>query len=108
MSFFAGTARLRQEGSGALDSIAAILLADTTVRVEIGAHTDNTQSPEESRRLTNLQAEAVRTYLLQTGVSTRQVTARGYGATMLLTRDATSQGRARNRRIEIRRIPPSP
>ena len=84
-----------------LDSIAQILKADTTVEVEIGAHTDNTGAPSEAERLTNLQAEAVRTYLVTRGVNFQQVQARGYGSAFPLTTDNTPRGRAANRRVEM-------
>ena len=51
-----------------LDSIADIMKADTAMRAEIGAHTDNAGTAAESQHLTNLQAEAVRTYLVTKGV----------------------------------------
>jgi OmpA-OmpF porin, OOP family len=52
--------------------------------------------------LTNLQAEAVRNYLVTKGVPFQQVVPRGYGATVPLTADTTPRGRAANRRVEIR------
>ena len=42
VAFATGTARLRPQSYAPLDSIAQILQADTTVKIEIGAHTDNT------------------------------------------------------------------
>jgi OOP family OmpA-OmpF porin len=109
VSFFIGSARLRSESFVTLDSIAVILLADTTLRVEIGGHTDNIGEPAEAQRLTTLQAEAVRMYLVQKGVPAQQIiAARGYGAAVPLTTDNSPRGRARNRRIEIRRVPAGP
>jgi outer membrane protein OmpA-like peptidoglycan-associated protein/opacity protein-like surface antigen len=108
VSFFSGTARLRDESFVALDSIAAILTADTSLVVEIGAHSDNTVAPADAQRLTTLQAEAVVTYLAQKGVSGRRLVTKGYGATRPLSSDNTPSGQARNRRIEIRRLPSTP
>ncbi|HEX2220710.1 MAG TPA: OmpA family protein, partial [Gemmatimonadales bacterium] len=81
--------------------IAQILKADTTLRVEIGAHTDNSGTPSQDQHLTNLQAEAVRTYLVTRGVNFQQVQARGFGGAYPLTTDNTPRGRAANRRVEI-------
>ena len=60
VAFATGSARLLSQSYVPLDSIAQILKADTTVKIEVGAHTDNTGAPSEAERLTNLQAEAVR------------------------------------------------
>ncbi len=106
VSFVQGTARLRPESFVALDSIAELLLANSQGRVEISAHTDNAGSPADNLHLTTLQAEAVRNYLVNKGVPFQQMVARGYGASVPLTPDTTPRGRAANRRIEIRAIPP--
>jgi outer membrane protein OmpA-like peptidoglycan-associated protein len=108
VTFAPGSARLGSDAYVQLDSIAEILMADTTVVAEIAAHTDNTGTPSQNQHLTNLQAEAVRTYLVTKGVRFQQVQARGYGATVPLTPDNTPRGRAANRRIEIRPSAPGP
>jgi outer membrane protein OmpA-like peptidoglycan-associated protein len=105
VTFEEGSARLQPSSYVALDSIADILMADSTIRVEIGAHTDNSTPPAAAQHLTNLQAEAVRTYLVTKGVKFQQVVPQGYGATVPLTPDNTPRGRLANRRVEIRRAP---
>ncbi len=102
VGFAPGSARLRSDSYVPLDSIADIMKADTAMRAEIGAHTDNAGTAAESQHLTNLQAEAVRTYLVTRGVRYQQLQARGYGATVPLTPDNSPRGRAANRRIEIK------
>ena len=102
VAFAAGSARLLPQSYVPLDSIAEMMKADTTVKIEVGAHTDNSSPPSEAERLTNLQAEAVRTYLVTRGVNFQQVQARGYGSAFPLTTDNTPQGRAANRRVEIK------
>jgi len=106
VGFAPGTARLRPESYLALDSIAGILQADTTLRAEIGAHTDNSGTAAGNQHLSNLQAEAVRTYLVTKGVNFQQLQARGYGGTVPLTPDNTPRGRVANRRVEIKPVAP--
>jgi outer membrane protein OmpA-like peptidoglycan-associated protein len=108
VSFAPGTARLSAGSYVALDSIVQILLANPGLRVEVGAHTDNVGTAAENLHLTNLQADAVRTYLVTKGVPFQQVVPRGYGATVPLTLDTTPRGRAANRRVEIRPLQPGP
>jgi outer membrane protein OmpA-like peptidoglycan-associated protein len=102
VGFSPGTARLRPESFVALDSISQILQADTSLRVEIGAHTGAGGTPAQNQHLSNLQADAVRTYLVTKGVNFQQVQARGYGGTVPLTTDNTPRGRAANVRVEIK------
>jgi outer membrane protein OmpA-like peptidoglycan-associated protein len=104
VAFDQGSARLRPESYVSLDSIADILQADSTIRVEIGAHTDTGTPAASAQHLTNLQAEAVRTYLVTKGVKFQQVVAQGYGSSVPLTPDTSPRGRAANRRVEIRPV----
>jgi outer membrane protein OmpA-like peptidoglycan-associated protein len=108
VSFVPGTARLQASSYVALDSLADLLHADPKARVEIGAHTDNTGSASDDLRISALQAEAVRDYLVVKGVGYQQVVPRGYGSSVPLTPDTTPRGRAANRRVEIRPVAPGP
>jgi outer membrane protein OmpA-like peptidoglycan-associated protein len=92
----------------ALDSVALLLRADPKARVEIGAHTDNSGTAADNLRITALQAEAVRDYLVVKGVAYQQLVARGYGSTVPLTRNAAPRAQAANRRVEIRPVEPGP
>jgi len=108
VSFEPGTARLQGSSYQALDSVATLLLRDKSLRIEIGAHTDRSGSPADNLRLTSLQAEAVRDYLVVKGIPYQQLLARGYGSSVPLTPDTTPRGLAANRRVEIRVVPPGP
>ena len=108
VSFVPGTARLQTSSYVALDSVADLLRAAPNTRVEIGAHTDNNGSPSDDARITQLQAEAVRDYLVVKAVNYQQIVARGYGSTVPLTPDTTPRGLAANRRIEIHVVVPGP
>ncbi len=93
----------------ALDSVAAILIADPAATVEVSAHTDNSISAAESMRLTGLQADAVRDYLVLEGSALpagrrQKATARRSRGRRIPRRD----GRAANRRVEIRPVTPGP
>jgi len=104
VGFAAGTARLLPSSYVALDSVALLLKAVPNARVEIGAHTGKSGAAADDLRLTALQAEAVRDYLVVQGVAYQQIIARGYGSTVPLTRNATPRAQAANRRVEIRPI----
>lgn len=108
VAFVPGTARLQASSYVALDSVADLLRANQSARIEIGAHTDNSGVAADNLRITSLQAEAVRDYLVVKGVSYQQLVARGYGSSVPLTPDTTPNGRAANRRVEIRPVQAGP
>jgi outer membrane protein OmpA-like peptidoglycan-associated protein len=108
VTFESGSARLQAGSYVELDSIAKVLLASPSMKVEISGHTDDSGTPADNMRISTLRAEAVRNYLVAKGVPFQQIVARGYGATMPRTPDTTPRGRAANRRVEIRPLPPGP
>jgi outer membrane protein OmpA-like peptidoglycan-associated protein len=108
VSFESGSARLQPGSYVQLDSVAKVLLANPRLRIEVGGHTDNAGTPADNQHLSTLRAEAVRNYLVAKGVPFQQMVARGYGATVPRTPDTTPQGRAANRRVEIKPLPPEP
>jgi outer membrane protein OmpA-like peptidoglycan-associated protein len=85
-----------------LDEVAASLLAHPDVRIEIGGHTDNTGRASYNQRLSEQRAQAVKAYLARRGVSPSRMVARGYGEDSPITTNATPDGRAQNRRVELR------
>jgi OOP family OmpA-OmpF porin len=108
VTFATGSARLQAGSYVELDSIAKVLTANTTLRVEIGGHTDVSASRADDMHLSTLRAEAVRNYLVARGVPYQQVVARGYGGSRPRTPDTTPRGRAANRRIELRPLQQEP
>jgi outer membrane protein OmpA-like peptidoglycan-associated protein len=106
VTFEPGSARLQSGSYVELDSIAKVLLASPNMKVEISGHTDDSGTPADNMRISTLRAEAVRNYLVAKGVPFQQMVARGYGATVPRTPDTTPRGRAANRRVEIRILPP--
>lgn len=81
-------------------------LAETIIKmgkkVEIAGHTDNTGAASGNQTLSENRAASVRDYLVSRGCSATLVTARGYGATRPIATNDTPEGRANNRRVEMR------
>jgi outer membrane protein OmpA-like peptidoglycan-associated protein len=108
VTFESASARLQAGSYVELDSLARELMASPNMKIEIGGHTDNSGNAADNMRLSSLRADAVRNYLLAKGVPFRQMVSKGYGATVARTPDNSPQGRALNRRVEIRLLPPGP
>ncbi|MCB0587501.1 MAG: OmpA family protein [Phaeodactylibacter sp.] len=82
------------------------------LQVEVAGHTDHIGGAEYNQQLSRKRAEAVRSFLLNQGVAPEQVSAAGYGLAQPIGDNETEEGRALNRRVEIRfersEGPPSP
>jgi outer membrane protein OmpA-like peptidoglycan-associated protein len=76
--------------------------------LQIEGHTDNVGLSASNILLSRKRAEAVRAALIARGVAADRLVAQGFGAEQPISDNATDEGRARNRRIEIRAIRPSP
>jgi outer membrane protein OmpA-like peptidoglycan-associated protein len=103
VNFASASATLLPESMAVLDAVAAALKADGSAAVEIGGHTDSSGSAALNRRLSQRRAEAVRAYLVSKGVPAASLTAKGYGADMPVGDNATADGKAANRRVELKR-----
>jgi len=105
VTFESGRADLKIESYLVLNDVAASLLANEDVRIEIAGHTDDVGRAAFNQSLSRSRAEAVRSYLVSRGVSADRMIARGYGEDQPVTTNATPAGRAQNRRVELHKLP---
>lgn len=90
-----------------LDSIArAASACEGVLRVE--GHTDGVGTDSRNTALSLRRAEAVRVALIARGVAADRLVAEGFGDSRPIANNGTADGRARNRRIEIRSVRPPP
>lgn len=104
VNFETGSATLTLQAREVLDRVAASLLAYPDLRVEVAGYTDSRGGSALNLRLSRSRAQSVRTYLIGRGVDPGRLRARGYGAANPIDSNATSLGRARNRRVELHRL----
>ena len=103
VTFESGSARLTAESGPSLDAVANILIS-TGQRVEVAGHTDSTGAPRTNDNLSQARAMSVRSYLIGKGVPAAQIIARGYGSKQPVADNTTEEGRAKNRRVELRKL----
>lgn len=101
-NFETGKAMLDPDSYTVLDELVAYLNRKDDERIEICGHTDNVGTAANNLKLSQERAEAVRTYLLSRGIAEDRVTAKGYGMTQPVADNKTEDGRAQNRRTEVK------
>jgi outer membrane protein OmpA-like peptidoglycan-associated protein len=84
-----------------LAKVAGILLAYPGLNVEVGGYTDNVGGDAMNQTLSENRAGSVRDYLVQQGVASNSVSARGFGNTLPVASNDNSAGRQQNRRVEL-------
>ncbi|MEF3193254.1 MAG: OmpA family protein [Halothiobacillaceae bacterium] len=105
ISFDVGRADIKPQFTRSLDNVANTLRQYSQTRIEIAGHTDSTGSAAYNQRLSENRANAVRSYLANRGVAPERMFAVGYGPSRPIASNATAEGRAQNRRVEIIVIP---
>ena len=102
INFATGSAQVPDYSTPFLNRAAEVIkLAPAGMVIEIAGHTDNTGDSASNATLSQQRADAVRSYLVQQGVPTATLTAKGYGDTRPIASNDTEEGRFRNRRIEF-------
>lgn len=101
VNFRTGRSDLTPSSYRVLDEVAASLIANPTVKIEIGGHTDATGARATNLRLSLGRAMAVRAYLVSKGVSPDRLVAKGYGPDKPVADNRSVEGRAQNRRVEL-------
>lgn len=101
VQFATGLADLRPEAREALARFAGIIGVYPSIRVKVEGHTDSTGSYETNQTLSLARATVVRDYLASQGIAAAHIEVEGLGPDQPVADNATAEGRARNRRVEI-------
>jgi len=99
--FDTGKYSLKPGAREKLAKVAGILLAYPGINVQVGGYTDNVGGDEMNQALSKQRAGSVRDYLVESGVNSNSVTARGYGNTEPVATNNDATGRQQNRRVEL-------
>lgn len=94
-------ATIRQESSGALESIADIMEEYPNTIFHIEGHTDSTGDAGYNEQLSRDRAASVREFLIENGIAENRLTSEGYGESEPIASNNTAEGRQQNRRVEI-------
>jgi outer membrane protein OmpA-like peptidoglycan-associated protein len=102
VNFETGKADLDPESYPVLDELVAYLKRKDDEKIEVGGHTDNVGTAANNLKLSEDRANTVRAYLLMKGIDPERVTAKGYGLTEPVADNKSDEGRAQNRRTEVK------
>ncbi|OGG46018.1 MAG: hypothetical protein A3F84_26025 [Candidatus Handelsmanbacteria bacterium RIFCSPLOWO2_12_FULL_64_10] len=102
LTFKSGSAQLTPQNFLMLAKVQSAIREFPDAAVEVGGHTDSAGNDDYNQVLSERRAQAVRDHLLKSlNLPEGQITAVGYGETKPVANNATEEGRARNRRIDI-------
>jgi len=99
--FATGKSNLSDASKTALTNFATSLKSTPETDVTIYGHTDNTGTREANERVSLQRAQAVSAFLNQNGIATERMTVKGMAFDQPVADNATAEGRAQNRRVEV-------
>lgn len=105
ISFDFNSSQVKPEFRPALDQVAQTLASYQSTFIDVTGHTDSIGTDAVNQRLSEQRAQAVADYLSYQGVNRARVATRGYGKQFPIASNDTEQGRAQNRRVEIKLSP---
>ena len=104
VNFDVDKAVLRADAEPVIAEIHALLEANPSLELSIEGHTDNTGGAAHNRTLSADRARAVADALVALGVAPGRLQSQGFGQDRPVADNATEEGRARNRRVELVRL----
>lgn len=94
-------ATLKPESMGEIKNVVAMLTDHPETKYEIGGHTDSDGDDKYNLTLSQQRADAVKAKLVELGISSNRLTAKGYGEGKPVTVNTSPEGKANNRRVEF-------
>ena len=99
--FNTGSSSLDTNSMNQIENVAAIMKAYPKVNILFRGHTDNTGSIEGNKSLSASRALSVKNTLVEMGVASGRINTQGMGSIDPIADNATAEGRAKNRRIDV-------
>ncbi len=101
LNFSSGSAEIEGETGVEIDNLSSILKAYPDLKIKVEGYTDSQGDANNNQVLSQQRAETVMNRLVTQGITAERITTAGLGATNPIGDNATPEGRAENRRIEV-------
>lgn len=99
--FATDKAMIHESSMKSLDKLYTILNNDNDLMLKVSGHADSRDDKEYNLKLSKERAQAVKSYLVQKGVSSSRITTEGFGETKPIASNTSKDGKTRNRRVEL-------
>ncbi|MBG15277.1 MAG: hypothetical protein CL853_02875 [Crocinitomicaceae bacterium] len=102
--FKTGKNTLDERSFRILDQLVDFLNQNSTIKIELAGHTDSDGSEVFNQKLSEGRAQSAVNYLSGKGISKNRLVAKGHGESEPLAPNTTAEGKAKNRRVELKII----
>jgi OOP family OmpA-OmpF porin len=101
-NFASGSSKLLKTADSKLDEVVNAANQFPDIHLGVAGYTDSTGDAQKNLKLSQDRANAVKAYLVSKGVAADRISSTGYGADSPIADNVSSEGRAKNRRVEVR------
>ncbi|MEO5582189.1 MAG: OmpA family protein [Saprospiraceae bacterium] len=101
VNFKSGSDSLTAESNTQLDELVNVMKAFSKVFVKVVGHTDNVGDAAMNKKISDMRAKSVKSYLVSQGVPGRRIETAGMGSASPVGDNSTDAGKAANRRVEV-------
>ncbi len=105
VTFDVDSAAVKPEFRNTLNDVASTLVQYESTYIDVYGHTDSTGSDAYNQTLSERRAQSVSSYLSTRGVQPARLATQGFGESQPVASNTSEDGRAQNRRVEIRIVP---
>ncbi len=101
IQFNTGKSTIKNVSYKDIDNVIKIMKTYSKVKFFVEGHTDNTGNYDKNKTLSQARANAVKKYIVNKGISSSRLNAKGYGSDKPIDTNNTRTGRQNNRRVEF-------
>ncbi len=102
IEFKTASSEILKKSYPVLNKLVSTLKQYPDVKIDIEGHTDSKGNPEFNLKLSQRRADAVKKYLIDHGINSNRLFAKGFGSSMPIADNNTAEGRKKNRRVEFK------
>jgi outer membrane protein OmpA-like peptidoglycan-associated protein len=103
INFETGKSAIKSESQSIVDELHKMLSSNPALKIIIEGHTDNVGNSTSNKALSEQRATSVKTSLVSKGISADRIKTLGYGQEKPVANNSTEAGKAKNRRVEIKK-----
>jgi len=93
---------VKPEGAAILDRLVAFMNENKASRVNLAGFTDNIGTEAYNQALSERRVNSVKDYVVKKGIDSSRISGQGFGESKPIADNKTAEGRAKNRRVEIK------
>lgn len=104
ITFDTGKSTIKAESQKIIDQMHELLKSNPGLKISIEGHTDNVGNAASNKTLSESRAKAVMDALVAKGIDKSRISSKGFGQEKPVADNSTDEGKAKNRRVEIRKM----